>query len=270
MEELIEGKSAILSQISNILRVIVNNLRLKVDRASIALEDLAAKGPLKPEGLRGLDEKGYDDYLKNEDVTVTDGLKNMPPKVGVRFVADDTFYRTGWVLSEEMTQKMLDHSMEMKKLIHKSSTEQKRFLTKAILMEQIDLCRGLMMMAYPGFHGLGVWEPMWVILENKEEFDEKMNLTDDLAMDNTTLWCVNKELAKGKLFSDYFGKNEKSKMVIKATKKGGGAPVREAMIDEDTHKKMLAYYHKKQEEHKLLDEADEGDQYMNSAWADGK
>jgi hypothetical protein len=59
-------------------------------------------------------------------------------------------------------------------------------------------------------------------------------------------------------------------MVIKATKKGGGAPVREAMIDEDTHKKMLAYYHKKQEEHKQLDEADEGDQYMNSAWADGK
>jgi len=53
----------------------VNNLRLKVDRASIAMEDLAAKGPLKPEGLRGLDEKGYDDYLKNEDVTVTDGLK---------------------------------------------------------------------------------------------------------------------------------------------------------------------------------------------------
>ena len=135
MEELIEGKSTILSQISNFLRVIVNNLRLKVDRASIAMEDLAAKGPLKPEGLRGLDEKGYDDYLKNEDVTVTDGLKNMPPKVGVRFNADETFYRTGWVLSEEMTQKMLDHSMEMKKLIHKSSCDQKRFLTKAILIE---------------------------------------------------------------------------------------------------------------------------------------
>lgn len=102
-------------------------------------------------------------------------------------------------------------------------------------------------MAYPGFHGLGKWEPMWVILENQEEFDEKMNLSDDLATDNATLWCVNKELqaGKGKLFSDYFGKNEKSKMVIKATKKGGGAPVREPMIDEETHKKMLSYYHKK-------------------------
>ena len=61
-------------------------------------------------------------------------------------------------------------------------------------MEQLDITRGLMMMAYPGFHGLGEWEPIWVILENKEEFDEKMDLTDDLNAENTTLWAVNKEL----------------------------------------------------------------------------
>ena len=52
---------------------------MKIDRAAVALEDLAAKGPLKPEGLRGLDEAGYDQYLKGEDVTVTQGLKQMPP-----------------------------------------------------------------------------------------------------------------------------------------------------------------------------------------------
>ena len=54
---------------------LVNNLRLKLDRAAMALEDLATKGPLKPEGLRGLDPKGFDEYLKAEDITVTDGLK---------------------------------------------------------------------------------------------------------------------------------------------------------------------------------------------------
>jgi len=127
-----------------------------------------------------------------------------------------------------------------------------------------------MMMAYPGFHGLGQWEPIWVILENQEEFDEKMNLTDDLSVDNCTLWCVNKELQFGKTLADYFGKNEKSKMVIKAVKKGGGAPQREPVVDPETHKKMLAYYHQKNEEAKKLAEADEGDQYMNSAWASNK
>jgi hypothetical protein len=53
-----------------------------------------------------------------------------------------------------------------------------------------------MMMAYPGFHGLGTWEPIWVILENNEEFDEKMmsGLTDDLKVETTVLWAVGKEL----------------------------------------------------------------------------
>ena len=54
---------------------IVNNMRLKLDRLAQSLEELAAKGPLKPEGLRGLDEAGYEEYLKSEDITVTDGLK---------------------------------------------------------------------------------------------------------------------------------------------------------------------------------------------------
>jgi hypothetical protein len=54
-----------------------------------------------------------------------------------------------------------------------------------------------MMMAYPGFHGLGEWEPIWVILENNEMHDEKLMNSDDLTVDKTTLWCVNKELVSG-------------------------------------------------------------------------
>lgn len=101
--------------------MLVNNLRLKLDRASIALEDLASKGPLKPEGLRGLDEAGYEQYLKNDDLTVKDGLKLMPPQVGVRQVKDESHYRTGWLVSEDMSQKLLSQAMDIKKLIHKNS-----------------------------------------------------------------------------------------------------------------------------------------------------
>jgi hypothetical protein len=176
----------------------------------------------------------------------------MPPKVGTREVKDDTFYRTGWLLSEEMSQKMLDQSMEIKKLIHKDSVTQKRYLDKAMLTEQMDIVRGLMMMAYPGFHGLGDWEPIWIILENNEEHDAKIDLTDDLDVKSTTLWAVNKELKCGKTLESYFGKNEKSKLVVKAVKNGGGAPQREPLIDQTTHKKMLSYYHKKSEEAKEL------------------
>lgn len=50
------------------------------------------------------------------------------------------------------------------------------------------------------------------------------------------------------------------------SERGGGAPVKEAPIDEATHKEMLAFYHKKEQEAKKLQENDEDD-YMNSPWA---
>ena len=148
----------------------------------------------------------------------------MPPQVGTRFVKDDTHYRTGWLLSEDMTQKMLDQATLMKKLVHSDQVKAKQCMTLPPMQEQVDVCRGLMMMAYPGFHGLGEWEPVWVLLENKEEFDSTLHGSDDLTVSDTVLWCVNKELQLGKVFSDYFGKNEKSKMVVKVTKRGQGAP----------------------------------------------
>jgi len=71
--------------------------------------------------------------LKAEDITVSDGLKQMPPQVGTRKVTDEAHYRTGWLIAEEMTQKMLTQATEIKTLIHKSSIDNKRFMSKALL-----------------------------------------------------------------------------------------------------------------------------------------
>ena len=174
------------------LIIIVNNLRLKLDRAAMSLEDLASKGPMKPEELRGL--KDYDDYVKNEDITTINGLKKMPPRVGVREVIDDTHYRTGWLLGEEMSKMMLDEAMKTKMIIHVSKVDQKVCLTKQMMTDQLDIIRGLTMMAYPAYHGLGEWEPIKVILENREEFEDKIDLSDDLWADKSSLWICGKEL----------------------------------------------------------------------------
>ena len=72
---------------------------------------------------------------------------------------------------------------------------------------------------------------------------------------------------RGKLLSDFVGKNEKTKVVVKLQKQGGGAPVREPAVDEKTQKEMMAYAFKKQQELKELEEADD-DAYLNAAWAD--
>lgn len=50
-----------------------------------------------------------------------------------------------------------------------------------MILNELDTIKGLTMMAYPAYHGLGDWEPVKVIMENREEFDEKMDLSDDLA-----------------------------------------------------------------------------------------
>ena len=68
---------------------------------------------------------------------------------------------------------------------------------------------------------------------------------------------------------DYFGANEKQKFVAKLTSRGQGAPQREPVVDGDTHKAMMAFYHKKQEEMKKLEEDNE-DAYLNAPWADNR
>ena len=153
--------------------------------------------------------------------------------------------------------------MKGKQLIHKTQIDRKVCLTFEAIEHQLDIFKGLVMMAYPGYHGLGEWEPIRVTLE---EEDDHQDLLDPA---KTSLWIVSKELNPPKLFSDYFGSNEKSKFVCKLVPRGSGAPSREPVVDGNTHKAMLAYYHRKQEEQKAL-EADNEDQYLNSAWADNK
>ena len=95
-------------------------------------------------------------------------------------------------------------------MIHKTQVDRKECLTLEAMEAKLDIYKGLLMMAYPGYHGLGDWEPAKVILEDQEEMDQ-----ESLDPITTSLWVVSKELQAPKLFSDYFGKNEKSKFVVK-------------------------------------------------------
>lgn len=107
------------------------------------------------------------------------------------------------------------------------------------------------MIAYPGYHGLPEWEPALLILENKHMWEgQSTDIGEYLNEKDTSLWWAGKELQRGKTLKDFIGKNEKTKIVVKISKSGSGAPAREPMIDEDSYKKMLSYYHKKQEESK--------------------
>jgi len=75
-------------------------------------------------------------------------------------------------------------------------------------------------------------------------------------------------MIRGKILANYLGKNEKTTVIVKLTA-GSSAPPREPIIDKETHKQMLAYYYKKQEDAKKA-EQDIDDGYFESPWANPK
>ena len=122
---------------------------------------------MRPEELRSLDD--LDGYVRSEDLTVINGLKKMPPQVGVRQVVDPHKYRTGWLVSEELCNQMLEEVMKGKQMIHKTQIDRKICLNFEAIEHHLDIFKGLTMIAYPGYHGLGEWEPIRVILEEEDE-----------------------------------------------------------------------------------------------------
>ncbi|CAD7959084.1 unnamed protein product [Amoebophrya sp. A25] len=233
----------------------LHNLRLKVLRMALCLRELGKHGPLRPEETRGLS----DDVNFPLDVNAY-GKPTNPDEQG---------YRTGCPPPGEVAEVLIRTADESEAAVSEKLVQQRKNLSKEMCQECIDQMRGAVMIAYPAFHKLPYFDPVRLELEDKEELDGSSDLQDVLELDNSVMWFAGKEMQRGKLVSEYLGKNEKSKVIIKLQSKAAGAPVREPRVDENTHKAMLSYYYKKQEEAKRL-QADEDDSYLESQWADSK
>ena len=246
----------------------INNLRCKIDTLCMVIEELLKHGPLKTEETRGLKET--ENLDENLEPQYRAPKTKMPEKVGTKYNEDKTNQRTGWILEDDLTNKIMEAVTAAKEYISPKRAEARKTTTIEDLNKHIQLMYGGVMIGYPAYHGLGEWEPCRVIFEDKSDILEKNEPNQDYyQFSNSTLWYAGKELERGKNLCDYIGKNEKTKVVVKFGKKGSGAPVREPLIDKETHSKMLAYYYKKQEKQKKL-EAENEDSYLNSQWADPK
>jgi cilia- and flagella-associated protein 298 len=231
---------------------IVHNLRLRVDKACGFIEELVKHGPLKDEEKRGL----------------TEGEENIPcPMDGHRRVIDPNHYRTGWCVPEELGNRIFETTQSTRQLIHKSNADRRITISVNQLKDALLLMKGAVNMAYPGYHSLPPWEPSMLILEN-DDFKDLLSGEDYFDPDSL-LWFAGKEIHRGKLLGYYIKGNENTKIIVKLTKATSGAPVREPNIDSETHKQMIAWYHKKEEESKKILAVDD-DQYLNSPWANPK
>ncbi|GLC60944.1 hypothetical protein PLESTB_001698200 [Pleodorina starrii] len=225
----------------------VHNLRHRIERLKAEGEELAKYGPAKRP-----DQQGIDQY------------QETPVEKGPHYTMDPTGRRTGNACDPEVAKVLVRTLEEAVAVAHKDQVVKKVPLTVRALQEAVDNIRGAVMICYP--MGLPEWDLVRQAIEDKEDLAGTSYAADDLPADIATLWFAGKQMLPDKKLSDYLGRHEKTKAVVKLQKKGQSAPAREPVVDQDTQKAMMAWYYKKQEEQKKLTE-DDDDSFANSSWA---
>lgn len=117
--------------------------------------------------------------------------------------------------------------------------------------------------------GLPTWDTVRLTIEGVQGLEGTAAGQEVLDPNTAELWVASRFFDRNEKISDRLGKNDKTKVVAKLQRNGGGAPGREPGVSEDEKKAMMAYYFKKQEEMKLMAENSDDD-YLNSSWADPK
>lgn len=230
----------------------MHNLRLRVNRLAAGVKQLALYGPMRTEEKRGLTEEQLNYSGK--------GIKDVAG-------ADPLGIREGVAPNATVVVTLNKCAAEAEAAVSDALAKKRTALDRAKIEECIQNIKGAVMMAYP--MGLPVWDVVKWAIEDDEDLTgmEESKSVFDIA--TCSMWFAGKQMMRDEVLSKYVGKNEKCIVQIKFTHKGSGAPQRAPAVDEDTQKKMMAYWHKKQAAMKELEENDE-DSYMNSSWANPK
>ncbi|VUZ46638.1 unnamed protein product [Hymenolepis diminuta] len=238
----------------------IYNFRLKVFRIADQLSELADHGVSLPPNMQGLTDEQIEE-LK----LVDEWGQKCIPSGGCIENKDTLGRRNGKAPNEKMTEVLTKTAATAKELISKTLIEQGKALTKELVNEAFMMLSGAVTIVYP--MGLPPYDPIQMEFRNEEDLSGTHAGTEVIPFEEGTLWFSGKELLPGRLLSDYVGKNEKTKIIVKVQKKGSGAPAREAVISEADQKAMMAFYYRRQEELKKLEENDD-DSYLNSVWSE--
>lgn len=236
------------------------NDRLKIDRLSYELEALGKHGISLPTNMQGLTEEQI------TELKLTDPFaEKCIPSGGTRNCPDPVGRRCGLAPLENIQQIIDRTRAEAKAQVSKDLVKANTCLTQKDVDDALDKMRGSVMIAYP--MNLPPHDPIRMEFENNEDLSGTQASKEVLNEAEDSLWWSGKELSRDKKLSDYIGKNEKTKIIVKLQKRGQSAPAREPVISEDEKKQMMLHYHRKQEEMKKLEKDDE-DAYLNSGWSD--
>lgn len=236
------------------------NQRLRLKRLCTAVEQLSEHGLCLPENMVGLTDEQV-----TELKLVDEWAEKCVPCGGVAFNADPIGRRSGNAPSQAMKDVLLKTVADANSLLSKAQIDNRVCVTKGMIEEAFANIKGATMIVYP--MGMPPHEETRIIIENDEDLSGKQASKLVIEDQHAELWWAGKQLQREKILSDYVGKNEKTKVIMKLQKKGSGAPQREPVVSEAQQKEMMLFYHRKQEEAKKLAEQEDEDSYLNSPWA---
>jgi len=232
------------------------NTRIKIRVLTYQCQRLGEFGPAKAPEKQGLDE-----ILEKAGETFGQTTERND-----FYKADPLGKRTGNACDPKLLGILKKTCDDAEASESKKQAEMRVPLTAKLLKEKVDNIRGAVTILYP--KGLPPYDPVRLLLENKEGAivgqDSKLLLDAHTA----TLWFAGKEFFRDSLVSDRV-RHERSKITAKLQRKGAKAPAREPAVSEAERKAMMAHYFKRNEEAKKLAENDDDD-FLNSAWANPK
>ena len=228
---------------------IIHNKRLRTKRLTSHVRDLSKYGPMKAPEQRGLSDEQ---------------LNALGSEVKEVAGADPLGVRVGEAPSERLQQTLNKVCDEADAAISNSHATARRVLPVTLIDSCIDNIRGAVTMAYP--MQLPEHDAVREILEQREDLSQHEDAKLQVDESTAVVWFAGKPLDRAQLLSKYVGKNEKVTIKVKLESAGAGAPSREPTVDAETQKRLMALWHKKDQEAKALSEESD-DAYLNSEWA---
>ena len=227
----------------------IHNKRLRTKRLTSHVRELAKYGPMKAEEQRGLSDEQLN-ALGSE-------MKEVPG-------ADPLGVRVGEAPNERLQQTLNKVCDEADAAVSINHAQARRVLPVALIDSCMDNIRGAVTMAYP--MQLPEHDPVRQIIEQREDLSQHEDARLQVDEGTAVVWFAGKPLERSQLLSKYVGSNEKVTIKVKLEAAGAGAPSREPTVDAETQKRLMALWHKKDQEAKALSEGSD-DSYLNSEWA---
>ncbi|XP_042913170.2 cilia- and flagella-associated protein 298-A-like [Parasteatoda tepidariorum] len=240
--------------------VAIHNGRLKIERLCFEIDEMSKHGVSLPPQMQGLSSEQIKE-LKLEDSWRVKQLSSSDYILN----SDSIGKRNGFAPTKRYAEILTKTTAEAKTRISQKLVESGVCLSLEGIKDTLEILEGAVMIVYP--MGLPPYEIIQQELEGKEDLTGTQASKEVLIDNKAEIWWANKNLDKDKILSDYVGKNEKSKLVVKLQKQGHGAPGREPILTEQQKKDLMLAEFQRKEEFKRL-EIDDDDSHLDSQWAD--